>query len=237
MPPPATTVWEFTYPAPTDGLDFSQGAGPHSTPLIVGNRIYATSTQEGALRARQGDRQATLVARLHEGVRLAVAGARLRLQPASLQRHDHRQRRRTRARDGRVQSGDRRAGLEGGRFRRVAGVADAHRCRRPAAARRLCRRPRGRRRPRQRPCVLARGAQDRLGPEHQHAGLVAGRSSVVRVVSLQHRQPGDRAAPGGRHDGSGREVVQQPHARAHRHDHPPRRPCRTRRAATSGPRS
>jgi outer membrane protein assembly factor BamB len=41
-----TTVWEFTYPAPTDGLDFSQGAGPHSTPLIVGNRIYATSTRK-----------------------------------------------------------------------------------------------------------------------------------------------------------------------------------------------
>jgi outer membrane protein assembly factor BamB len=39
------TVWEFRYPAPLDGLDFSQGAGPHSTPLIVGNRIYATSTR------------------------------------------------------------------------------------------------------------------------------------------------------------------------------------------------
>ena len=40
------TVWEFKYPAPTDGLDFSQGAGPHSTPLISGNRIYATSTRK-----------------------------------------------------------------------------------------------------------------------------------------------------------------------------------------------
>ena len=40
------TVWEFTYPAPTDGLDFSQGAGPHSTPLIAGQRIYATSTRK-----------------------------------------------------------------------------------------------------------------------------------------------------------------------------------------------
>jgi outer membrane protein assembly factor BamB len=39
------TVWEFRYPAPLDGLDFSQGAGPHSTPLIVANRIYATSTR------------------------------------------------------------------------------------------------------------------------------------------------------------------------------------------------
>jgi outer membrane protein assembly factor BamB len=40
------TVWEFTYPAPTDGLDFSQGAGPHATPLIAGGRIYATSTRK-----------------------------------------------------------------------------------------------------------------------------------------------------------------------------------------------
>ena len=40
------TVWEFTYPSPTDGLDFSQGAGPHATPLISGNRIYATSTRK-----------------------------------------------------------------------------------------------------------------------------------------------------------------------------------------------
>jgi outer membrane protein assembly factor BamB len=39
------TIWEFKYPAPTEGLDFSQGAGPHSTPLIVGNRLYATSTR------------------------------------------------------------------------------------------------------------------------------------------------------------------------------------------------
>jgi outer membrane protein assembly factor BamB len=40
-----STVWEYRYPAPTDGLDFSQGAGPHGTPLIVGNRLYATSSR------------------------------------------------------------------------------------------------------------------------------------------------------------------------------------------------
>ena len=39
------TLWEFKYAAPTGDVDFSQGAGPHSTPLIVGNRIYATSTR------------------------------------------------------------------------------------------------------------------------------------------------------------------------------------------------
>lgn len=39
------TLWEYKYAAPTDGVDFSQGAGPHSTPLIVGNRLFATSTR------------------------------------------------------------------------------------------------------------------------------------------------------------------------------------------------
>jgi outer membrane protein assembly factor BamB len=43
------TVWEHTYPSPTDGLDFSQGAGPHATPLIAGNRIYAMSTRKELL--------------------------------------------------------------------------------------------------------------------------------------------------------------------------------------------
>lgn len=38
------TVWEHRYPAPTDGLDFEYGAGPHATPLIVGNRLFAAST-------------------------------------------------------------------------------------------------------------------------------------------------------------------------------------------------
>ena len=39
------TLWEFKYPSPTDGLDFSQGAGPHATPLIAGGRLYATSSR------------------------------------------------------------------------------------------------------------------------------------------------------------------------------------------------
>ena len=40
------TVWEYKYGALTSGLDFSQGAGPHSTPLIVGSRIYATGSRK-----------------------------------------------------------------------------------------------------------------------------------------------------------------------------------------------
>ena len=40
------TAWEFKYASPTDDLDFSQGAGPHATPLIVGSRLYAMSTRK-----------------------------------------------------------------------------------------------------------------------------------------------------------------------------------------------
>ena len=39
------TIWEFKYPAPTNGIQFDQGLGPHSTPLIVGNRVFAASSR------------------------------------------------------------------------------------------------------------------------------------------------------------------------------------------------
>src|SRR5919198_784760 len=39
------TIWEFRYAATTDGIDFSQGAGPHATPLIAGDRLFATSSR------------------------------------------------------------------------------------------------------------------------------------------------------------------------------------------------
>lgn len=39
------TVWEHRYDAPTDGLDFVNGAGPHATPLVVGDRLFATGTR------------------------------------------------------------------------------------------------------------------------------------------------------------------------------------------------
>src|SRR5262245_53558188 len=39
------TVWEFPYEANTSPLDLSAGKGPHSTPLIVGNLIYAVGVK------------------------------------------------------------------------------------------------------------------------------------------------------------------------------------------------
>jgi len=35
------TVWEYSYDAPTKGMDYSEGFGPHSTPLISGDVLYA----------------------------------------------------------------------------------------------------------------------------------------------------------------------------------------------------
>jgi outer membrane protein assembly factor BamB len=44
------TVWEVPYEADTSGLDLSAGKGPHSTPLIIGNLIYAVGVK-GAMHA------------------------------------------------------------------------------------------------------------------------------------------------------------------------------------------
>jgi outer membrane protein assembly factor BamB len=40
-----TTVWEYTYASATGDLDLSEGAGPHSTPLIVGNMLFTVSSR------------------------------------------------------------------------------------------------------------------------------------------------------------------------------------------------
>jgi outer membrane protein assembly factor BamB len=39
------TIWEFPYEAVTKELNLSEGNGPHSTPLIVGNLIYAVGVK------------------------------------------------------------------------------------------------------------------------------------------------------------------------------------------------
>jgi len=40
------TIWEYRYPTSLDTMNFSRGAGPHSTPLLVGNRLFAASTDK-----------------------------------------------------------------------------------------------------------------------------------------------------------------------------------------------
>jgi outer membrane protein assembly factor BamB len=40
------TVWEHRYPSSTTGIDFSQGAGPHSTPLVTADRVFAAGSRK-----------------------------------------------------------------------------------------------------------------------------------------------------------------------------------------------
>jgi hypothetical protein len=39
------TLWEFKYPAPTTQINFNEGLGPHSTPVIAAGRIFAVSSR------------------------------------------------------------------------------------------------------------------------------------------------------------------------------------------------
>ena len=39
------TIWEHTYDSATGDLDLSEGAGPHSTPLIAGDLLFAMSSR------------------------------------------------------------------------------------------------------------------------------------------------------------------------------------------------
>ena len=34
------TLWEYKYDAPTAGMNYKEGLGPHSTPLLVGDRLF-----------------------------------------------------------------------------------------------------------------------------------------------------------------------------------------------------
>jgi len=38
------TIWEYRYSAPTGGLNFEAGAGPHATPLVAGGLVFTTSS-------------------------------------------------------------------------------------------------------------------------------------------------------------------------------------------------
>lgn len=44
------TVWEHKYPSPHEGLDYEYGAGPHSTPLLVGDLLFTIGSR-GVLNA------------------------------------------------------------------------------------------------------------------------------------------------------------------------------------------
>jgi outer membrane protein assembly factor BamB len=39
------TIWEYKYASPTSGVDYSEGAGPHATPLIAGSRLIVAGSR------------------------------------------------------------------------------------------------------------------------------------------------------------------------------------------------
>jgi len=39
------TIWEYTYDAPSQGMNYEYGKGPHATPLIVGGNLYTTGAR------------------------------------------------------------------------------------------------------------------------------------------------------------------------------------------------
>ena len=106
------TIWEHRYAAPTDGVDFSQGAGPHSTPLIVGATLYATSSRRELFALDKSTGKRAVVARFHQGVRRAGPGPRLHLQSTRVRRHRHRHRRRHQSGGRGLQSEDGRDGVD-----------------------------------------------------------------------------------------------------------------------------
>jgi len=45
-PETGDTVWEYRFPSSLETMDFSYGAGPHATPLIVGQRLFTASSDK-----------------------------------------------------------------------------------------------------------------------------------------------------------------------------------------------
>jgi outer membrane protein assembly factor BamB len=39
------TIWEHRYASPTKGVDYSEGAGPHATPLLTGNKLIVAGSR------------------------------------------------------------------------------------------------------------------------------------------------------------------------------------------------
>ena len=49
------TLWEYKFPSSTTGANFREGAGPHSTPLITADRVYAAGSRKQILALNKAD--------------------------------------------------------------------------------------------------------------------------------------------------------------------------------------
>jgi outer membrane protein assembly factor BamB len=50
-----STVWEHKFPSSTAGANFREGAGPHSTPLVTADRVYAAGSRKQILALNKAD--------------------------------------------------------------------------------------------------------------------------------------------------------------------------------------
>ena len=48
-------VWEHKFPSTTAGANFSEGAGPHSTPLVTADRVYAAGSRKQIFALNKAD--------------------------------------------------------------------------------------------------------------------------------------------------------------------------------------
>jgi outer membrane protein assembly factor BamB len=51
------TIWEHKFPSPTTGVNFQEGAGPHATPLITADRVFAAGSRKELFALNKGNGQ------------------------------------------------------------------------------------------------------------------------------------------------------------------------------------
>ena len=66
------TIWEHKFPSPTDGVNFSEGAGPHSTPLVTADRVFAVGSRKELFALNKANGQ---VAWSHDMIKEYSAGS------------------------------------------------------------------------------------------------------------------------------------------------------------------
>ena len=49
------TIWESRYPSPTGGLNYSEGAGPHATPLVTADRVFVVGSRKEVMALNKAD--------------------------------------------------------------------------------------------------------------------------------------------------------------------------------------
>ena len=80
------TLWQFTYAAPTAGFRFDRGAGPHATPAVTADRVFAIGSTGEDARARSRDRRQAVGARPDRRAQGRRAAPRLLVEPADPRR-------------------------------------------------------------------------------------------------------------------------------------------------------